>query len=99
MKKLLLILICFFVFSCKEETYTERSEKLEKVVSENFKNSVWLEKKSRVGDFGVSVEPDEEWLKTILIYGYFDNQINCNLIKSNFEEEYPQDTFRCNPVR
>tara|TARA_B100001057_G_scaffold412252_1_gene428266 strand:+ start:3075 stop:3374 length:300 start_codon:yes stop_codon:yes gene_type:complete len=99
MKKLLMILICLFVYSCKEKSQTERSEKLEKVVSENFKNSVWLEKKSRVGEFGVSVELDEEWLKTILIFGYVDNQLNCNSIKSNFEEEYPQDTFRCNPVR
>ena len=97
MKRILIILICFFVYSCEEKSYTEKSEKLEKEVSKNFEKSVWLEKKSRVGEFGVST--DEEWIKTILIFGYFDNQINCDLIKSNFEEKYPKETFRCNPVK
>ena len=51
------------MFSCKEETYTEKIEKFEDDVTklEVHKDSVWLEKESKVS-------PDE-WDKVMLVYG------------------------------
>ncbi len=91
MKKLLLILICLFVFSCKEETYTEKIEKFEDDVTklEVHKDSVWLEKEG-----GTDV-----WYKVVLVYGYYDDQENCEIIREYFEELFPTKNYRCNPVK
>tara|TARA_B100001057_G_scaffold335361_1_gene336008 strand:- start:122 stop:403 length:282 start_codon:yes stop_codon:yes gene_type:complete len=93
MKKLLLILICLFVFSCKEETYTEKIEKFEDDVTklEVHKDSVWLEKESKVS-------PDE-WDKVMLVYGYYDDQENCETIREYFEELFLNQNYRCNSVK
>ena len=36
-----------------------------------------------------------EWDKVILIYGYYDNEYHCKLIKEIYETKWPDDNFIC----
>tara|TARA_B100001057_G_scaffold426813_1_gene451191 strand:- start:528 stop:965 length:438 start_codon:yes stop_codon:yes gene_type:complete len=50
-------------------------------------NAYFLKRQSRISYL--------EWDKVILIYGYYDNEYHCNLIKEIYKNKWPDDNFLC----
>ena len=94
MNKYLLFLIFFLIFglvSCSEATTLEKEKELSKAVykTDYAEGAYWLEILSTYGN---------EWDKTILVFGYYDDLEVCMDLKRKWEAEYDR-TYRCVPVK
>ena len=94
MNKYLLILIVFLGFGlvgCSEPTALEKEVELSNAVKKTdfAEGAYWLEMLSVFGD---------EWQKTILVFGYYDDLEVCMDLKRKWEAEYDR-TYRCVPVK
>ena len=88
-KKGLIFLSLFLLMSCSVDKDEELSDLIEN--NENHKDSVWFEQES-------SLYPGE-WDKVVLVFGWIDDQVECERIKETYEEKYPKTNYRCNPVK
>ena len=72
-------------FSTREKQTT--AEVIEKFVNEDISGSgsYWLEMNNAFG----------QWEKMILVFGYIDDQVPCNLIQEFAAEDSPDRQFRC----
>ena len=88
MKRVYLFPFLLFLTSCsQEEIFDEIINKVEN--SEEHINSIWFERQS----------DDGNWDKVILVFGWDDDISNCEIIKETYEEKYPRNNYRCNPVK
>lgn len=75
--------------ACKEEL---KSDKLVEFVTENeisSNSAYWFELHNTFG----------EWEKTILVFGYWDNEQECSWLLEKSRLETPQRSFRCEAAR
>ena len=82
-----LLLVFFLSFLTISSCSTDKETELKKVIleTEYGKDAYWLEQNSSIG-FG--------WDKTILIFGYDDDERFCEELKTIYEEKY-QQSYRC----
>ena len=87
----LIFLLGFGLFACTEPTALEKEVQLLKAVEKTdyAEGAYWLEMLSTFGD---------EWQKTILVFGYYDDLEVCMDLKTKWEAEYDR-TYRCVPVK
>lgn len=78
-----LLIIVLATSSCSTDKETELKKAILK--TEYGKDAYWLEKNSSIG-FG--------WDKTILIFGYVDDERVCEELAAIYEEKY-QQSYRC----
>ena len=92
MKKL--FLFSFVILSgCNDSSYSSMDDSFINYVEDNamMEGAVWLEQ-SQFFD-------NDVFDKTMLVYGYYDDMENCQIIKKAMQEAEPKLSYRCNPVR
>ena len=91
-KSLIQLTTLTFIFvACSEATTLEKEKELSKAVyqTDYAEGAYWLEILSTFGN---------EWDKTILVFGYYDDLEVCMDLKRKWEAEYDR-TYRCVPVK
>lgn len=89
-KKLFFLTSMLIIISCSNEnSYDDSYEEFVESIDSNpmMEGAVWLEQ-SQFFD-------DSKYDKTILIFGYYDDMENCEIIRKAMEEVQPKLKYRC----
>ena len=78
-----LLIVVLATLSCSTDKETELKKTI--LETEYGKDAYWLEENSNIGS---------RWDKTILIFGYDDDERFCEELKTIYEEKY-QQSYRC----
>ena len=92
-KNLTTILLALLVLGgCNDSSYSSKEITFINAVEDNsmMEGAVWLEQ----SQFSNNAEFD----KTILVFGYYDDMENCQIIKKAMGEVQPQLSYRCRSV-
>lgn len=93
-KKLLCILSLLFITplisSCENDDYST-SDRLNKVVESKFKGE-------GIYSFEANNRVDGSWDPVILVFGYYDNKLVCDLLIEHGNDTAPERGFRCREI-
>ena len=90
MKKIIIsISSLFLLVSCSIEDKDELTSFVES--SNSQKDSVWMEQEDR--------SVSGKWYKVLLVFGWIDDETECERIVQQYKETYPEINYRCNPVK
>ena len=89
---LVLILSIIVLGGCNDSSYSTQEDSFVEQVEDSsmMKGAVWLEQ----SQFFDSAEFD----KTMLVFGYYDDMENCQIIKTAMEQAQPKLSYRCRSV-
>lgn len=93
-KKLLfiasLLLITLLISSCENNDYST-SDRLNKIVESEFKGD-------GIYSFEAINRVDGSWNPVILVFGYYDNKVVCDLLIEHGNDTAPERGFRCREI-
>ena len=94
MKHLTITLLTLLVLGgCNDSSYSSKANTFIDSVENNsmMEGAVWLEQ----SQFSNNAEFD----KTMLVFGYYDDMENCQIIKKAMQEAQPKLSYRCRSTK
>ena len=93
LKSLVTLLTLLVLAGCNDSSYSSKEDSFVEHIKDNsmMEGAVWLEQ----SQFSNTAEFD----KTILVFGYYDDMENCQIIKKAMQEAQPKLSYRCRSTK